>query len=356
MAAENEHRGFLRPAAAAFHGRQRWSRCHLDFFSHLDKSFGAMEVPIIDLSPFLKAQEALQRPPALGLRVSRSFQARCDDERPAGGPAVASKERLRVSQDAQAVARAWRKAFAEFGFCQATGHGVPEEVIESTYATAQQFFQQPLAAKRQCASSSYGAASGYTARGGERVSATATARADGELAGAKRARPPDNVESMVFYGQPSDVVPDEVPGYRHTLQRYHQELRKLLATCMALTAVCLELPLDYFEAYFKTAGEQNEISLRLAHYPAYEKGREPAPGELRYGEHTDYTGFTLLWQDHNTEGPQCAKSGIKPPSGGLQVLSEALQSHRTSRNIEKTDGKGMEKPWFWLVANGNDFD
>ena len=257
-----------------------------------------MEVPTIDLSPFLRAQEALQRRD------------------------VMMKD---LPEDAQAVAREWRKAFAEFGFCQAIGHGVPDEVIEKTYAVAQQFFHQPLADKRRCASSSYGSASGYTARGGERVSATATERADGELAGAKRARPPDNVESMIFYGKPSDVVPD-VSGYRETLQRYHSELRKLLLTSMALTAVCLELPLDYFDTYFATAGDQNEISLRLAHYPAYEAGREPAPGELRYGEHTDYTGFTLLWQDHNTCGPQCAKSGIKPPRGGLQALLEALRS------------------------------
>lgn len=45
------------------------------------------------------------------------------------------------------------------------------------------------------------------------------------------------------------------------------------------------------------AAAQNEISLRLAYYPAYEDGVEPLPGQLRYGEHTDYTG--RYWsQDH----------------------------------------------------------
>ena len=36
---------------------------------------------------------------------------------------------------------------------------------------------------------------------------------------------------------------------------------------------------------------QNEMSLRLAYYPPFEKGAEPLPGQLRYGEHTDYTGW-----------------------------------------------------------------
>ena len=36
---------------------------------------------------------------------------------------------------------------------------------------------------------------------------------------------------------------------------------------------------------------QNEMSLRLAYYPPFEKGAEPLPRQLRYGEHTDYTGW-----------------------------------------------------------------
>jgi hypothetical protein len=33
------------------------------------------------------------------------------------------------------------------------------------------------------------------------------------------------------------------------------------------------------------------MSLRLAYYPPFEKGAEPLPRQLRYGEHTDYTGW-----------------------------------------------------------------
>jgi len=35
---------------------------------------------------------------------------------------------LAACKDAQDVAQIWRKAFAEFGFCQAIGHGVPDRI------------------------------------------------------------------------------------------------------------------------------------------------------------------------------------------------------------------------------------
>eukprot|EP00434_Breviolum_minutum_P003009 symbB.v1.2.002646.t1/scaffold142.1/size299426/4 len=252
------------------------------------------KVPVIDLAPFLRAREKTPRPD------------------------VKIKD---LPQDAQDVAQIWRKAFAEFGFCQAIGHGVPDEVIEKAYTTAQKFFTLPCDEKCRCDTGKpYGAPSGgFTARGQERVSATATELPDSQVLGAKDARPPDNVESMIFFGRDDDVVPD-VEGYREVMQRYREELRQLLLTTMALTAVSLDLPMNYFDDYFTLEKQQqNEMTLRLAYYPAYENGAEPLPGQLRYGEHTDYTGFTLLWQDHNIAGPQTAKTGIKPPLGGLQV-------------------------------------
>lgn len=251
-------------------------------------------VPVIDLSPFLREYRDASRP-----------DATISD----------------LPEEAQHVCRAWRKAFAEFGFCQATGHGIQDEVIEEAYAVARQFFTLPVEAKQRCdTGKAYGASSGYTGPGAERVSATATELPDGKVLGSEKARPPDRVESMIFYGREEDVVPEEVKNYREVMKRYYEELRGLLLASMALTAASLELPLNYFDRYF-TADKltKNEISLRLAYYPAYEDGVEPLPGQLRYGEHTDYTGFTLLWQDHNITGPQTAKEGLNPPLGGLQV-------------------------------------
>ena len=51
-------------------------------------------------------------------------------------------------------------------------------------------------------------------------------------------------------------------------------------------------------------------------------------GQLRYGAHTDWQGYTLLWQDHNVNGPQCAEL-TNPPSGGLQVQVEVAEIPET---------------------------
>lgn len=43
---------------------------------------------------------------------------------------------------------------------------------------------------------------------------------------------------------------------------------------------------------------------------------------LRYAEHTDFMGFTLLWQDQNVAGARQQTGSadlLRPPAGGLQV-------------------------------------
>merc|ERR1711937_791807 len=93
----------------------------------------------------------------------------------------------------------------------------------------------------------------------------------------------------------------------------------MLKALMALTALALDLQESYFEKYFydRDGKPIGENVLRLAHYPPQRE--PPAPGQIRYGEHTDYTGFTILWQDHNLGGSQTADDIADLPAGGLQV-------------------------------------
>ncbi|CAE7457142.1 GA2OX2, partial [Symbiodinium pilosum] len=157
-------------------------------------------------------------------------------------------------------------------------------------------------------------------QGAESVSKTETTDPGSEVAGSKKARPSDRVESMIYFGHGSDVIPKAVPEYAEVMERYRKEVFRLLLASMALTAASLDLPLGHFEPFFTEKNlSANENTVRLAYYPAYKEGEEPLPGQLRYGEHTDYTGFTFLWQDHNASGPQTAATNIDPPPGGLQV-------------------------------------
>lgn len=251
----------------------------------------AFEVPTIDLSPFLAAIRELREP-------SEKLPAPARD-----------------------VAIQWREAFACYGFANITGHGVPDKVIEDAYSKAKTFFELPAATKQKYDLGKGYGAGGFTSQGVERVSATAS-RPDGSALGSHTARPPDRVESMVAHKRPHDTMPD-IEGYREAIYNYFDELTRLLKDIMSLTACALDLPLDYFfESYFDTVhlhGAVAKSSLRLAYYPAWEPGEGAEPGgSLRYGEHTDYTGFTILWQDHNSSGPQTATT-CNPPPGGLEV-------------------------------------
>mmetsp|Transcript_14661 Transcript_14661/g.23067 ORF Transcript_14661/g.23067 Transcript_14661/m.23067 type:complete len:379 (+) Transcript_14661:103-1239(+) len=251
-----------------------------------------MEVPVIDLAPFRAADTGI-------------------------GPCAS------LPESALKVAQQWREAFSTLGFAQIVGHGVPDEVIEKAYTVVRKFFELPFEEKKKCDLGLGYGPGGFTPQGVERVSGTAS-RPDGtSILGAEKARPPDYVENMLVHRRPTDVIPAGVDGYREAVYSYHDEMSRLLRTIMRLTAVCLDLPIDFFDTYFFDCSEpprcEGSVTVRCAYYPKVPEDYVTPPGQLRYGEHTDYQGFTILWQDHNAVGPQTAKEGLSPPSGGLQV-------------------------------------
>ena len=73
---------------------------------------------------------------------------------------------------------------------------------------------------------------------------------------------------------------------------------------MEIMAKCLRLPNDFFLDSYKDGKAVN--NLRAAHYLPVEKGKEGK--QQRYGEHTDYTGFTFLWRAADN-GLQCLNTG-----------------------------------------------
>eukprot|EP00428_Durinskia_dybowskii_P036864 CAMPEP_0170280322 /NCGR_PEP_ID=MMETSP0116_2-20130129/40172_1 /TAXON_ID=400756 /ORGANISM="Durinskia baltica, Strain CSIRO CS-38" /LENGTH=370 /DNA_ID=CAMNT_0010531647 /DNA_START=15 /DNA_END=1124 /DNA_ORIENTATION=+ len=257
----------------------------------------ASVVPVIDISAFLDADAVVASTGGGG-----------------GGA---------LPEAALEVARLWRQAFATQGFAQVIGHGVPDAAIEETYAVARRFFLLPAVEKQQSDLGLGYGANGYTKQGMEQVSATGSMPDGSGMMGVDRARPPDRVESFVVKGRSPQAMPAGVGGFRDAVLRYYDEMGRLLRSILRLTACSLDLPLDFFEQnhFSKDADGRlrcsEQCALRLAFYPRLFEGEEPLQGQLRYGEHTDYTGFTLLWQERSWAST--AKSGLTPPQGGLQV-------------------------------------
>jgi isopenicillin N synthase-like dioxygenase len=206
-----------------------------------------------------------------------------------------------------AVARQWAGAFESIGFATLVGHGIPDELLEEIHTLALQFFDRPLEEKMQCSFRPEKTGQGYVPMGIESVARTLN----------NEAAPPDICEALTFTGLEWEHRPGQYPAaqgvyranrwpvtperFRARLTEYFEQVYALGQTLMRLSAPALDLPESFFEPYY----DRMASSLRLVHYP--DQSDEPLPGQLRYGAHTDYTGFTLLRQD---DAP-----------GGLQVLS-----------------------------------
>ncbi len=107
---------------------------------------------------------------------------------------------------------------------------------------------------------------------------------------------PDNVLDARLYR--ANLWPDDMPGFRETVQAYMAAGRKLALTLMRLSAAALDLPDGFFAPFF----DKMELNLRCVLYP--DQPEAPDAHALRYGPHTDFSGFTILRQDDAPGGLQ----------------------------------------------------
>jgi len=205
--------------------------------------------------------------------------------------------------DKALLAQQWDEAFSTWGMAQIVGHELSSEAASALYESASDFFNQPIDEKmRWCLHKGYGSG-GYVPSGVEAVGRSTGAQADA---------PPDIVENIVFShgGDASEpVMPERPPSLRPAVQSYARGASALLNALMRLSAVALGLP----ETHFDDAFDPPKTHLRLAFYPETEAAADPANGKggaMRYGAHTDYTGFTILRQDPKVSGLQ-----VQAPTG-----------------------------------------
>ncbi|MEV4596868.1 2-oxoglutarate and iron-dependent oxygenase domain-containing protein [Amycolatopsis sp. NPDC049253] len=227
-----------------------------------------LDVPLIDLSGFRDGDEATRR--------------RIADE----------------------VGRACR----DIGFLVITGHGVAPEKIKTAYETSLEFFSQDVSAKAVAGRPDPSHIRGYIGRGVESL-----AQLD------NMAAPPDIKE--LFDVGPSDVPADayheaggatfapnvwpETPGaMKPVLTDMFDTMTGTAQMLSQVFAMALDLEPDYFLPKI----DKHTSIMRVNYYPAQEE--PPLPGQMRVGQHTDYTAFTVLWQE-------------AVDSGGLQVLNKA---------------------------------
>lgn len=212
--------------------------------------------------------------------------------------------RLGSDKDKQDVAKAFDDACRQIGFIVVTGHGVPQEQMQSVLEAGWKFFDLPDAEKRRWISSHGNFRRGYLPIGGNALSYTLDEESAPDLLEAftmgKFDVPDDEYHRMASdtFFEPN-IWPDQPQRFREALCGYYRELEGLADTLMRIFARALGL----HEHYFADKIDRHITAMRINHYPA--QAREPVPGQIRAGAHTDYGSLTILLP---TDAP-----------GGLQV-------------------------------------
>jgi isopenicillin N synthase-like dioxygenase len=194
---------------------------------------------------------------------------------------------------------AWEvhKACRETGFFYVANHGVPQKLVEAQFDWARRFFALPLEEKMGHHMKRSPSTAGYEP--------AATQVLDSQDAASAKA-PPDLKEGFYYGMELSDdhpwtqkkirgfghnQWPAALPGFREQMLAYQAALRGLGDKVLAKLAESLELPQDFFVAYY----DMPNTTLGLLRYrPHPENAR---PNQLGAGAHTDWGAITLLAQD-----------------------------------------------------------
>ena len=190
--------------------------------------------------------------------------------------------------DPSKTARAIHIACRETGFFYVSHHGVAPSLIAAQFEWAKRFFDLPLVEKMALDMQRSSTRAGYEPMEGQTL--------DSQDATAEKA-PPDLKESFRC-GREADAAlpscnpwPTTLPGFREQMLAYRKAVAGLGDRLLALLAVSLDLPTDWFEdAYRDALG-----TVVVIKYP-------PQPAMANYnqigaGAHTDWGGITILAQD-----------------------------------------------------------
>jgi isopenicillin N synthase-like dioxygenase len=183
------------------------------------------------------------------------------------------------------------------GFFQVVGHGIPQSLLDSVFAVADEFFGQDIPAKLAWASGSAEIERGYSAKGTEGLAYSLGIE-----------QPPDLFEAFTIGldSLPDDpayhsdehtlfapnIWPSAPAGLRPVLLDYWANAERVVDTITSLMATALGLEGDYFAKYLDKAVQ----ALRINFYEG-RPGDTALPNQMGLGAHTDYGVVTVLLAD-----------------------------------------------------------
>ena len=208
------------------------------------------------------------------------------------GPYLAGRPGAR-----EAVAARLREISSTIGFFYLANHGIPQDLIDRTFAESRRFHALPESAKRNLPYFDNGSfKSGYLACTEDdyqrlniniikdakpNLLSKFSVNREGGSGGASMTEAERRARVNVW--------PEALPGFKETVLAYHAAIERLGRQFLPLWSVSLDLPPDTLDKYFTTP----HATLSLLHYPP-----QPAVGNRQYGiaPHTDNALMTFLAQ------------------------------------------------------------
>ena len=223
------------------------------FKQHAVKDFGvaAAKIPVIDYGPYFAGEPGALR---------------------------------RLAEDV-------RYACENIGFLYVLNHGVPQEIIDRGFAASRRFHALPLEEKLKLRLNENNI--GYMPMNASVQAASQVHKATKPnqnesffISHDRGAEHPEVLAGIPLRGR--NQWPDGLPALREDMMAYFQALRGMCDRMLPAFAVALDMPADFFAAYFANEGHAN---LRFLHYPPQADMSENTFGTA---PHTDNSFMTAL--------------------------------------------------------------
>ena len=190
------------------------------------------------------------------------------------------------------LARKLRWICENVGFFYIENHGIPQDLIDRAFEASLRVHALPEERKREIRMNVDNIGYMFVNESMHRHTALGAARKPNynESFFCMRERGPDHpdvVAKKPFRGM--NLWPRDLPGFREAALAYQGAVEQLARKMLPVVARALELPADYFSAYFETP----YIQLRMLHYPPRD---EAEPEQFGAGAHTDAGFLTFLLQ------------------------------------------------------------
>ncbi|XP_043722737.1 2-oxoglutarate-Fe(II) type oxidoreductase hxnY-like isoform X2 [Telopea speciosissima] len=213
------------------------------------------------------------------------------------------------SPDIQKSVSLVKQASLDSGFFYVVNHGISQDFMDEVFSQSKRFFDLPKDSKMKLLRNEKHR--GYTPILDELLDPVNQVNGDykeGYYIGIEV--PEDDPEAeKPFYGPNIWPATDLLPGWRQTMEKYHQEALEVAKKVARIIALALDLDADFFHKP-EMLGKPI-ATLRLLHY----EGRVSNPLEGIYGAgaHTDYGLITLLATDEVVGLQICKDRHANPP-------------------------------------------